>query len=376
MGVLLLHLLLVAVVARAPAAHAWGKDGHYMTCKVAESFLTEEASTAVKGLLPGWAGGDLAETCSWADDHRSEFPWSIELHFGDSEGGCLFNYTSKLVTIFIALLPIQYNAWGLPDGDGIVSEQGIATTQGEKRTCVWSEQSTTTLRRFRTHQINVKHQSTPQYLTASSCWSTISPSLPALPSVDPTMSLMLLAHFVGDIHQPLHCGRHTDRGGNDIKLNWYTTPSNLHRVWDVDVIEKARKEFYNDERSTMIKAIELDITVRTMDGLTRRSTGRRATITITLVLTSELLICLKTTVSSEVKYNLQRLIAECNCRYATESAKLACKAYEGVEQGSTLGDDYFFYALPVIQKRIAQGGVRLAAILNKIFSCYGKLRSS
>jgi Mg2+/citrate symporter len=31
-------------------------------------------------------------------------------------------------------------------------------------------------------------------------------------------------------------------------------------------------------------------------------------------------------------------------------------------------DDYFFAALPVVQKRIAQGGVRLAAILNRIFS--------
>jgi hypothetical protein len=41
MGLLmLLHVLLVAVSARAPAAHAWGKEGHYMTCKITEvSFL-------------------------------------------------------------------------------------------------------------------------------------------------------------------------------------------------------------------------------------------------------------------------------------------------------------------------------------------------
>nr|CAB3485998.1 unnamed protein product [Digitaria exilis] len=66
---LLLHVLLVAVAAaRAPAAHAWGKEGHYM------SFLTEEASTAVKYLLPGWAAGDLAETCSWADSQRFRLP--------------------------------------------------------------------------------------------------------------------------------------------------------------------------------------------------------------------------------------------------------------------------------------------------------------
>lgn len=38
MGLLLLfHVLLVAMVAKnVPCTHAWGKDGHYMVCKVAE----------------------------------------------------------------------------------------------------------------------------------------------------------------------------------------------------------------------------------------------------------------------------------------------------------------------------------------------------
>lgn len=39
-------------------------------------------------------------------------------------------------------------------------------------------------------------------------------------------------------------------------------------------------------------------------------------------------------------------------------------------------DEYFFSALPVVQKRIAQGGVRLAAILNRIFSGNIRLQSS
>ena len=33
---LLLQVLLAAIVARAPAAQAWGKEGHYMTCKIAD----------------------------------------------------------------------------------------------------------------------------------------------------------------------------------------------------------------------------------------------------------------------------------------------------------------------------------------------------
>lgn len=48
--------------------------------------------------------------------------------------------------------------------------------------------------------------------------------------VDPTESLMFLAHFVGDVHQPLHCGHTDDLGGNTIKVHWYRRQSNLHHV--------------------------------------------------------------------------------------------------------------------------------------------------
>ena len=34
-------------------------------------------------------------------------------------------------------------------------------------------------------------------------------------------SLMFLVHFMGDIHQPLHCSRTTDRGGNNIHVHYY-----------------------------------------------------------------------------------------------------------------------------------------------------------
>ena len=33
---LLLQVLLAAAAARAPAAQAWGKEGHYMTCKITD----------------------------------------------------------------------------------------------------------------------------------------------------------------------------------------------------------------------------------------------------------------------------------------------------------------------------------------------------
>jgi hypothetical protein len=41
---------------------------------------------------------------------------------------------------------------------------------------------------------------------------------------------MFLAHFVGDVHQPLHVGFEEDEGGNTIKVHWYRRKENLHHV--------------------------------------------------------------------------------------------------------------------------------------------------
>jgi hypothetical protein len=57
-----------------------------------------------------------------------------------------------------------------------------------------------------------------------------------LPMEKKRMDLKLLIHFIGDIHQPLHVGRHTDLGGNKIKVLWFSTSTNLHAVWDDQLI--------------------------------------------------------------------------------------------------------------------------------------------
>lgn len=48
--------------------------------------------------------------------------------------------------------------------------------------------------------------------------------------------LRFLVHFVGDLHQPLHVGNGTDRGGNDVIITWFGEGTNLHRVWDSHLI--------------------------------------------------------------------------------------------------------------------------------------------
>ncbi|RAI94991.1 S1/P1 nuclease [Algoriphagus yeomjeoni] len=49
--------------------------------------------------------------------------------------------------------------------------------------------------------------------------------------------LKMLIHMVEDIHQPLHVGTGEDRGGNDIKVDYFGRATNLHAVWDTSVIE-------------------------------------------------------------------------------------------------------------------------------------------
>ena len=53
---------------------------------------------------------------------------------------------------------------------------------------------------------------------------------------DKSFYLKLLVHFVGDLHQPLHIGRYEDRGANRVYVKWFGRNSNLHRVWDSDMI--------------------------------------------------------------------------------------------------------------------------------------------
>ena len=45
-------------------------------------------------------------------------------------------------------------------------------------------------------------------------------------------ALVFLVHFMGDLHQPLHCSNDNDRGGSDKKLTLTGQAPNLHKYWD------------------------------------------------------------------------------------------------------------------------------------------------
>lgn len=49
--------------------------------------------------------------------------------------------------------------------------------------------------------------------------------------------LLYIFHLIGDLHQPLHCGYGGDRGGNSIEVSYQGKQSNLHALWDGVIID-------------------------------------------------------------------------------------------------------------------------------------------
>ncbi|KAG6499932.1 hypothetical protein ZIOFF_039746 [Zingiber officinale] len=75
-----------------------------------------------------------------------------------------------------------------------------------------------------------------------------------------TEALLFLSHLMGDIHQPLHVGFTSDRGGNTIPVRWFRRKSELHKVWDKDIIETIGDRFYDNVVEEFLDALKQNIT--------------------------------------------------------------------------------------------------------------------
>ncbi|KAK7306925.1 hypothetical protein VNO77_39559 [Canavalia gladiata] len=273
---------MLAVLVLFPSSQGWGDDAHTIVCKIAQSRLSDSAAEGVRKLLPDYAE-DLASLCLWPDE--------IKRH---ARRHC----TSLILLILFAIT--------------ITNEEGDCkdVNTGESGRCVVGA-----INNYTNHLLNYGSDTTYNL----------------------TEALLFLSHFIGDIHQPLHCGFVSDLGGNKVKVYWYTMPQNLHRVWDDNIIETAEERFYDSSRAEYVNAIQQNITKEWTD---------------------------------EVKAweNCGPDEIPCPDIYASESIEAACKwAYEGVTENSVLADEYFLSRLPIVTLRIAQAGVRLAASLNRIF---------
>ena len=86
-----------------------------------------------------------------------------------------------------------------------------------------------------------------------------------LTAVEIKSNLLYLFHLIGDLHQPLHIGYGSDKGGNKFQVNFDGNATNLHSLYDTGIINYKNvklKQCLNERvyTNTEINAIqEIDV---------------------------------------------------------------------------------------------------------------------
>jgi hypothetical protein len=136
-------------------------------------------------------------------------------------------------------------------------------------------------------------------------------------------ALQLLAHFVGDIHQPLHVSHPDTRGGTTIDLRFAGDRMTLHRLWDSALLERRLRERRRG-RSPRWRGFAQSLADST-------DAAERARWTASLD----------------------------PLRWADESLALAKQPVFAVSRDASLDTAYYEEAMPIVE-RAARKGVRLA----------------
>jgi hypothetical protein len=83
---------------------------------------------------------------------------------------------------------------------------------------------------------------------------------PRVTGLERETALLMLVHFVVDIHQPLHVGRKSDLGGNRIKVRAGDRyAGNLHAYWDTGVF--AQLDASAGQAARLLRATDPDLLV-------------------------------------------------------------------------------------------------------------------
>jgi hypothetical protein len=251
--------LALLMIVSSSYAHGWGATGHRVTGDIAEQYLAPETEKRVKALL---GAQDLARASTFADDMRS----SPDIYWQKTASP--WHY----VTVPQGK---QYSDVGAPaKGDAVTALTQFAAT-------------------LRNPGASLDEQ---------------------------RLALKFAIHLIGDLHQPLHVGNGTDRGGNNVKLQWFGEPSNLHRVWDTNMIA-----------STDLSYTELSRWL-----------------------------------SRGITPSLREQWREPNpLIWVKESAALLQDVYPA---DKNLGYDYRYTHLPTLERRLSQAGIRIAAWLDWVYA--------
>jgi hypothetical protein len=255
----------LAVLALPSPAFAWGKTGHRVVGAIADPLLTPTARTAVRRIL---GVETMAEASNWPDFMRADSApyWQRES------------------------TPWHYVT--VPHGQNYA--QVTPPAEGD---------AVTALRRFS---------------------ATVQDS--AAPISERQAALRFIIHIVGDLHQPLHTGNGTDKGGNEVQVTFFGRPTNLHSVWDSGLID-------DEQLSYSELAAWLSARITPAD--------RRAWTSIDPTV------------------------------WITESAALRDQIYPA---DPALSFGYVYQNKARVEQRLEMGGVRLANYLNALFAAPRKRR--
>lgn len=173
----LAKMVLAAALGCVPGAQAlaWGAEGHQAVAAIAADQLNDRARQGVLALLDGGdAKAAMVLAATWADQVRPRRPDTGPWHYVD--------------------FPLDRDAY-------------------DPRYCVADGCVVEAIPRF---AAVVRDESLAKPVRAE--------------------ALKFLIHFLGDVHQPLHCTDNRDRGGNEVKVSVGGRDTNLHAVWDSGVI--------------------------------------------------------------------------------------------------------------------------------------------
>ena len=179
--------VLLALLCAPLSLLAWGVVGHRAVARIAENHLSAPARREVARLL---GHETLALVSTWPDEIRSDPQYSSTApwHYVNVATGLDF-------AAFVAQLK-QTAALTTPTAPATPTNAYTALQQVRK---------------------DLKD--------------------PQKTADEKRVALKFLVHLVGDVHQPLHVGHADDRGGNSILVSWRGRDTNLHSIWDGDLVE-------------------------------------------------------------------------------------------------------------------------------------------
>ncbi len=282
-----LSLVLIVLFSIPASAFAWGTAGHIIVARIAEDRLSPEAKQKIAALLK--ADETESRHASISDPYIPNWPDLIKKS----------NNTGPWHYVDIPLEGDDYDPNRDCIEDDATGKKGCLVGHLKEQIAILSNR--------------------------------------ALEPRDRERALKYVIHFVGDIHQPLHCSEfNKDRGGNDRHINFApsTQPinNNLHSLWDTLLIIEA----LGHDRSQ-------DNVLKYADALASKVDADSAKEWLKLKSPEE---------------------------WAVESHAVAKSVvYKGIAADKTIvldiTPDYVKETRPVIDAQLTKAGVRLADVLEK-----------